>query len=235
MKRRFDGVAFDLDGTLYPNYRLYIRLIPFICKEHRLLRALGKARDMLRSEAQRQDPQAGEGSFYTLQARLMGEILHLDTETVQQRVETLIYRGWEPLFKKITPYPQVRETLLSLREKGIKLGLLSDFPPEMKLENLKLAGLWDKVLCSEQVGRLKPDPAPFLELAKQLDSTADRILYVGNSVPYDIIGAKKAGMKAALIASPFARLSPFRKQSLYKGNADFVYVHYRQLYDYVLS
>jgi putative hydrolase of the HAD superfamily len=229
MKRRFDGVAFDLDGTLYPNYRFYIRLIPFILKEHRLLRALGKARDILRSKAQGQDSPIGEGSFYTQQARIMGEILHLDPETVQQQVEKLIYRGWEPLFKKITPYPHVRETLLALRERGIKLGLLSDFPPEVKLENLKLAGLWDRVLCSEQVGRLKPDPAPFLELAKQLDSTVDRILYVGNSVPYDIIGAKKVGMKAALITSPF------RKRIIHNGNADFVYVHYRQLYDYVLS
>ena len=91
------------------------------------------------------------------------------------------------------------------------------------------------MLCSEQVGRLKPDPAPFLELAKQLDSTADRILYVGNSVPYDIIGAKKAGMKAALIAFPLACLSPLRKPGVHNGNADFVYAHYRQLYDYVLS
>jgi putative hydrolase of the HAD superfamily len=233
MKRRFEAVAFDLDGTLYPNYRLYLRLIPFICKEHRLLRALGKARDILRAQAQ--GPQTGEGGFYTLQARVMGGILHRDPETLQQQVEKLIYRGWEPLFKEITPYPQVRETLLGLREKGIKLGLLSDFPPEVKLENLNLAGLWDRVLCSEQVGRLKPDPAPFLELAKQLDSPADRILYVGNSVSYDILGAKKVGMKAALIAAPWGCFPPFRKPGLHNGNADFVYVRYRQLYDYVVS
>jgi putative hydrolase of the HAD superfamily len=233
MTRRFDGVAFDLDGTLYPNYRLYMRLIPFILREHRLLRALGKARNILRAETQDPDPRGAKRSFYTVQARLMGEILHRDPEIVQERVENLIYRGWEPLFKKISPYPQVRETLLALREKGITLGLLSDFPPEVKLENLKLAGLWDRVLCSEQVGRLKPDPAPFLELAKQLDLRVERILYVGNSVAYDIMGAKKAGMKAALIVSPLSRLSPLRKH--HKGNADFVYVHYRQLYDYVLS
>jgi putative hydrolase of the HAD superfamily len=235
MKPRFDGVAFDLDGTLYPNYRFYIRLIPFILKEQRLLRALGKARDILRVTASEQASPVGEGSFYTLQARLMGEILHQDPEILRQRVETLIYRGWEPLFKQISPYPYVRETLMALREKGIKRGLLSDFPPEVKLENLKLAGLWDRVLCSEQVGRLKPDPAPFLELAKQLDCRAERMLYVGNSVSYDIIGAKKVGMKAALIASPLVYLSPFRKQGLRQGNADFVYTHYRQLYDYVLS
>jgi putative hydrolase of the HAD superfamily len=232
MKRRFDGVAFDLDGTLYPNYQLYMRLIPFIWREHRLLRALGKARDILRSAAWEQAAQAGEDNFYTRQARLIGDILKLDPETAQQRVEKLIYRGWEPLFKKIKLYPEVRETLLSLRKKGIKLGLLSDFPPDVKLENLNLAGIWDTVLCSERVGRLKPDPAPFWELAEQLESTVDRILYVGNSVAYDIIGAKSVGMKAALITAPFI---PIRKQGPHRGNADFVCTHYRQLYDYVLS
>jgi putative hydrolase of the HAD superfamily len=232
MKRRFDGVAFDLDGTLYPNYQLYIRLIPFIWKEHRLLRALGKARDILRVVAGEQASLAEEDDFYTRQARLIGDILHLDPETAQQRVEQLIYRGWEPLFKKIKLYPDVRETLVGLREQGIKLGLLSDFPPDVKLENLNLAGIWDTVLCSEQIGRLKPDPAPFGELAKQLDSTVDRILYVGNSVAYDIVGAKKVGMKAALITAPFV---PIRTQGSHTRNADFVCTRYRQLYDYVLS
>jgi putative hydrolase of the HAD superfamily len=231
MTRRFDGVAFDLDGTLYPNYRLYVRLVPFILKEHHLLRAFGKARDILRVTAREAGLQSAD-RFYTLQARLIGEILHLDPQTVQERVERLIYRGWEPLFKQIKPYSQVREILEALREQGLKLGLLSDFPPEVKLEHLNLGGLWDTTLCSERIGRLKPDPLPFLELAKQLDCAADRILYVGNSVAYDIIGAKQSGMKAALIRSP---LFLHRKQSRYNGNADFVYVHYRQLYDYVLG
>ncbi|MDR2398337.1 MAG: HAD family hydrolase [Spirochaetaceae bacterium] len=234
MTGRFDGVAFDLDGTLYPNYRLYIRLIPFMCREHRLLRALGKARNILRAQARAQTLATEEG-FYTLQARLMGQILRQDPQVVQQRVETLIYRGWEPLFKEIALFPQVRETLIALRDRGIKLGLLSDFPPVVKLEHLRLTGLWDQVLCSEEVGQLKPDRTPFLALARQLDLPAARILYVGNSVAYDIIGAKNAGMKAALIAPPFACLPRLRRPGAHNGRADFVYGHYRQLYDYVVG
>jgi hypothetical protein len=34
MQNNIEGAAFDLDGTLYPNYRLNIRLIPLM----RLLR-----------------------------------------------------------------------------------------------------------------------------------------------------------------------------------------------------
>ena len=231
MSKRFDGVAFDLDGTLYPNYRFYIPLIPFIVKEHRLLLALGKARDILRSGAQEHTARYIEdiGSFYDIQARLMGEILNIDRKTVKEMTERLIYRGWEPLFKRIKPYPQVKETLRVLKEEGLKLGLLSDFPPELKLENLNLHGFWDTVLCSECIGALKPDPAPFLELVKKLEIPAERLLYVGNSVEYDIIGAKRTGIKAALVSSPL------RKTRRRNGNAEFIFSDYRQLCDYVLG
>jgi putative hydrolase of the HAD superfamily len=50
---------------------------------------------------------------------------------------------------------------------------------------------------------------------------------VGNSVRYDVSGAKKAGMKAALI-------SPWFRPKRSAGNADFVFTDYRALREYVL-
>ncbi|MDR2741609.1 MAG: HAD family hydrolase [Treponema sp.] len=226
INRRFDGIAFDLDGTLYPNYRLNIRIIPSVLlKEFSLLWALGKARDRIRSDPEA-CPQAG---FYETQARLMAEILKEEPDTVQKKVGALIYRGWEPLFTRIAPFPHVRETLEALRKEGCKLGLLSDFPPEAKLVNMGLDGYWDTVLCSETTGRLKPHPLPFLELARQMGMPPERILYVGNSVRYDIIGAKGVGMKAALVTRSII------KKIHRPGNADFVFSDYRQLLKYMIS
>ena len=222
---KFAGVAFDLDGTLYPNFRLYFRLIPFLLKEHRLLRAFDKARTRLR--------RTGDygGNFYELQAQFMGEILGEAPDKVRERLEKLIYRGWEPHFKKIMLFSHVRETLDAFRKNGIKMGLLSDFPPETKLENLKLTGYWEAVVSSEMTGRLKPDPASFLELARKMGVPPEEILYVGNSVPYDVEGARKAGMKAALICTRW------KKPLIASGDAlpDFVFHDYRQLRDYVLN
>ena len=219
---RFSALAFDLDGTLYPAYRLNFRLVPFILKEQRLMRAMDRARKQLRRDT------AYDGDFYDLQARLMGEMLDEPYEVLKEKIERLIYRGWEPLFKKVRLFPHLRESLDAFRNAGIKMGLLSDFPPETKLENLKLGGYWDVVLCSEAVGRLKPDPASFLELASRLETPADRILYVGNSVIYDVGGARNAGMKTALIRSRW-------KRPALEFIPDFVFYDYRQLRDYVLS
>jgi putative hydrolase of the HAD superfamily len=218
VRKDLDAVAFDLDGTLYPNYRFYLRLVPFIFKEHRLLMAMGKARDALRKAAH-------EGRFYDLQARIMAEILRDDPERVKAKTERLIYRGWEPFFRDVKLFEGVRETLEDFRSAGLKLGLLSDFPPEKKLEYLDIDKLWDVMLCSELTGRLKPDPAPFLELSRELGVPCDRILYVGNSVAYDVVGARGVGMKTALIAPRFRKNAP----------ADFVFSDYRQLRRYVLT
>jgi putative hydrolase of the HAD superfamily len=237
MKTAFDGIAFDLDGTLYPNYRLYVRLIPFLCSAAPLLIAMGKARDTLRRRYAQMEqagipadgaPLSGE-DFYDLQARLMAEILGDDPGAVKERTERLIYRGWEPLFRKVAPFKWVRQTLEELRARGYKLGLLSDFPPENKLAAMGLDGFWNAQICSEAVGCLKPAPAPFLALARGMSVSPERLLYVGNSVAYDVVGAKNAGMAAALIVSPFKKRRPSN------GGADFVFSDYRQLSAYVLN
>ncbi len=222
MRQDLDAVAFDLDGTLYPNHRFYLRLLPFMVKEHRLLRAMGKARDALRHAAH-------QGRFYDLQARIMAEILDDDPERVKAKTEKLIYRGWEPLFKNLKLFPYVRETLDAFRAAGLKIGLLSDFPPERKLEYLGLGTGWDAVLCSERTGRLKPDPASFLELSRVLGVAPERTLYVGNSRAYDIRGARGVGMKTALIV-------PGKVWTAYRtGEADFIFSDYRQLRAYVVT
>jgi putative hydrolase of the HAD superfamily len=220
---KFDGVAFDLDGTLYPNRRFYRRVIPLALREWRLFLAFTNARKVLHAENH-----PFHEDFYELQAELMARLLKQNQCSVKEKTERLIYRAWEPLFKQVALYPFVRETLSAFRGAGLKLGILSDFPLPNKLRNLKLEENWDAVLCSEAVGHLKPSPQPFLELEKQLGVPANRLLYVGNSVRYDINGAKRAGMRAALI-------NPWFKPKQRAGSADFAFTDYRALREYVLE
>ena len=224
---KFTAIGFDLDGTLYPNFRLNVRLVPFLLKDLRLLLAMGKARNRLRNY----NVNSGDltGDFYADQARIMEEILSEPAQALRERTERLIYRGWEPHFKEIKLFPHVRETLDAFRGAGIKMGLLSDFPPDAKLKNLKISGYWDTVLCSEETGRLKPDPLPFAELAVKMGVRAESVLYVGNNISYDVDGARRAGMKAALIRARW------KKPLFGKIVPDFTFYDYRQLRDYVLS
>jgi putative hydrolase of the HAD superfamily len=229
MQPKLGAVAFDLDGTLYPNYRLNIRLIPFILRHFPLLLAFGRARDLLRGKGGKGEPILPGEDFYTAQARLMAAALKSgDPAATREQTFRLIYRRWECLFSRITLYPHVRETLETLGRNGLKLALLSDFPPEEKLRRLDLADPWDLILCSEVIGSLKPGILPFRELSRRLDMEPSRILYVGNSVSYDIRGAKAAGFKAALI-------SPLGSRRGRAAGADFVFFDYRKLTRFVLG
>ena len=223
------AVAFDLDGTLYPNYRLNVRLIPFALRHGPLLAAFGRARSIIRRE-QKLSPDAFQTNFYDYQARITAKILKTQPEPVREKIDSLMYKGWIRHFTKIKLFPHVRECLDRLRAAKFKTGLLSDFPPHAKLESLGLTGCWDTVLCSEDLGALKPARRPFEELARALDRPPGQVLYVGNSRRYDAEGAGRAGMKTALKTS---RCNPgvFSKR---KAGANFVFHDYRQLCDFML-
>jgi putative hydrolase of the HAD superfamily len=171
-----------------------------------------------------------ENSFYDLQARLCAEELgeKSDPENIKTLISTHIYSAWEKLFEGVKIYPHVKECLAAFREQGIKLAVLSDFPLTAKLPRLKLAGLWDVELCSEETGALKPHPLPFRRLAEGLDLPPQRVLYAGNSPEYDIEGARNAGMMTAL--RWFCPCLP----PLLRGGAGFAFNDYRQLKEYVL-
>jgi len=228
MRNGIEGVAFDLDGTLYPNYRFNVKLIPFILKEWRLLLAFGKARRIIRKEQETYSlPQC---DFYRHQAEVIADILAVNPQPLQEKIDRLIYKGWQPLFKTIKLYKNAVETLNALRKAGYKLALMSDFPPEIKLEYLKLNGFWDIVHCSEGLGVLKPHPLPFAELAAAMSLPCKKILYVGNSRSYDVAGAARAGMKTAWIKSKFFPGSGFKKPI-----PDFSFSNYRQLRDFMIN
>jgi putative hydrolase of the HAD superfamily len=232
--RSVSAAAFDLDGTLYPNYRLYVRLIPFILREWRLLWAFGKARDHIRKEGEQTSPPL-HPDFYDYQSRLIAGMLGAEPALIKAKIERLIYRGWERHFTRVKLFSHAAETLAALRAAGLRLGLLSDFPPETKLAHLGIGDLWDAVLCTEQIGVLKPDRRPFDLLASALDLAPERILYVGNSRRYDVMGAKRAGMKTALITGFISETGGHTAAGEDSCSPDFVFHDYRQLLDYVLN
>jgi len=228
------AVAFDLDGTLYPNYRLYCRIFPSLLLHPRFYSAFNVIRHELHSLEETENTNsttAEETSFYDKQASLIADYLKRNREEIRQKLERMVYRGWEKLFSGIKTFPHIKEVLTAFHTAGLKLALLSDFPPERKIVLLELDGFFDLILCSEKTGALKPSGVPFAAMARSLKLLPGEILYVGNSPRYDVEGAKKAGMKAALI-----RRSPFSTgQARHDGGADFVFQDYRQLREYVLK
>ncbi len=104
-------------------------------------------------------------------------------------------------------YPDARETLIELRRRGFRLGIVTNraFGGERFRADLREAGLdigWDAEAVSVEVGYLKPHPALFEAALEQLGAAAAEVLMVGNSLAEDIAGAQTLGMPAAWRTSP---------------------------------
>lgn len=217
------AVAFDIDGTLYSDWSLYIRIVPYFLRHLSFFLKYNKVRHILHRTAPLPD-------FYEYQARLLADELGVTTEEAHHAIEERVYRGLVPYFERVRPHSHVYETFSRFKAAGLKLAILSDFPPSQKGGIWGVAALCDVVLGSEELGALKPSKYPFSLLAQRLDLEPGDILYVGNSIHSDIQGARNAGMRSAYIM-PLWRVL-LRRPPM---QADIVFSNYRQLQRMVLA
>lgn len=184
------AVAFDVDGTLYPNSRMYLKSIPFLLGHFRLVRAYQKVRRDVREYRPIPD-------LRSLEHRLLAEEMHIDEARAATLVDGEIHGEWESVFARVRPYRHVREAIEEIKRDGLRVAVSSDFPVERKLKRLGLHDLFECLLWSGDSGYLKPHPEPFNALVECFGGAAHEVLYVGNSYEYDVVGAKNAGMMAA--------------------------------------
>lgn len=99
-------------------------------------------------------------------------------------------------------YDDTLEGLQSLKDKGIKIALISNtdnFSIEKVMEKFELKEFFDAVVLSFECGCVKNDPKMFDLVCDKLGVNKDEVLMVGDSPETDIKGAENAGIKAVLI------------------------------------
>ena len=97
----------------------------------------------------------------------------------------------------LEPYPHVAEVLFELKQRGIKLAIVSDAPrlkAWIRLVSMKINHLFDVVVTFEDTKELKPSTKPFRIAFKKLRVKPQECLMVGDRPERDIKGAKKLGM-----------------------------------------
>ena len=106
--------------------------------------------------------------------------------------------------------PGTREALERLRAGGLRLGVVSNSDGRVE-EALIASGLrdcFDVVLDSAHVGVEKPDPAIFRAALGALGVAPAEALYVGDLYEVDVVGARAAGMAAALLVPDLSGPAP---------------------------
>jgi HAD superfamily hydrolase (TIGR01509 family) len=102
--------------------------------------------------------------------------------------------GWSTVF------PDARDTLLLLRDRGYRLGLLSNTWWAAEWHNADLAAhgladLLDEVVYTSDLPHSKPHASVFREIATRLDVDPATAVMIGDRQIDDVAGAKAAGMR----------------------------------------
>jgi putative hydrolase of the HAD superfamily len=103
------------------------------------------------------------------------------------------------------PAAGAAEAVRVLRERGLRVGLLTNGPDAMqrrKLEAIGLQDAFDAICTSEAIGVAKPDPRAFATVAGALGRPAARTAMIGDNVVADIGGALGAGFGLAVHVGP---------------------------------
>lgn len=121
-----------------------------------------------------------------------------DPVTVSSIVKEAVDYGLKT--RKTKWFPSSKETLLALRKRGYKLGLISNTHWRISEHSrTEFSKFFDVITLSYEHGYAKPHPSIFVSTLKRLGTDANSCLHVGDDPVADIQGAKNVGMKTAFI------------------------------------
>lgn len=125
---------------------------------------------------------------YELPHDLLYEVVEIDHDSFSQ---------------SLTAPDSTLETLRTLRDRGLRLGLISNlslFPHKVRedLARLGIAPYLDAAAFSSEVGVRKPDARIFLHALKALGEDPAHAVFVGDRLNDDIVGAQAVGMRTIL-------------------------------------
>lgn len=107
----------------------------------------------------------------------------------------------------------VKELLTTLKEKGIKIGIVTSKRAELAIRGMKIAGIYDFmdiIITPESTDLHKPNPDPALKACSDLGIEPKEAIMVGDS-HYDIFCGKSAGCKTCAVNYTFIGIEKLKK------------------------
>ena len=103
--------------------------------------------------------------------------------------------------KDFAPFEDVIPALDALKNKGYRLGVLSNLRRDMQelCRKLGLADYLEFFISAKDAGAEKPHPPIFLAALKQMSAELGETVHVGDQYCSDVLGARAVGMHPVLI------------------------------------
>ena len=105
------------------------------------------------------------------------------------------------LYKKLSPYPEVKECLEELKSKKIKIAILSNGTPDLLrelVENNNIQKYFDDIMSIESVGIYKPDSKVYEMPIKKYNCKPENICFMSSNT-WDVSGGGVFGYNAVWV------------------------------------
>jgi putative hydrolase of the HAD superfamily len=110
----------------------------------------------------------------------------------------------------LVPRADAVATLDELTHRGYKLGLITNCSDEVQQlwGETAFAAHFDALVFSCDVGTAKPDPRIYEIASERLGVPAEESVFVGDGANDELVGARRAGMRAVQLRVPGEELAP---------------------------
>lgn len=188
-------LGFDIYGTLVNVYAMSAHLRPFVGERAERFAELWREKQIEYSFRRGLMRRYEDFGVCTEQALVYtARSLRLELSPEQQREMMKQYQF-------LPAFPDAREGLLALRAQRHRLAAFSNGPEKNTrplLKNVELFELVEDVISCDDRQTFKPDPSVYQYLLARLGGPAERT-WVVSSNPFDVLGAKHAGLRAAWV------------------------------------
>ncbi len=202
--RRIDLVLFDLDDTLHDDTYAYHSAAEEVAREvaaeHGIDALALKSAYVAEAEGfwHRLSPLDLKVKLVGLRQSMWQAALDSvgaggDPELARRSAER--YNAYRA--KYFTLFPGAVELLRALRDRGVKLGIVTNGLSEThreKIALLQIGEYFDAIFLSDEVGMVKPDPLLFAHACRTLGGAPAHGAMVGDRYDRDIRGALEAGL-----------------------------------------
>lgn len=203
-KRAYHTVIFDVGGTLigFEDDALFEAFLATIETPHSFTSGSELRLGMLQTLSSRRHEAVGLGkddaSINSWWLTIFQELFPHSPETAKYMWEMFKTNYFDSLF------PDTLPILNRLKERGVPLGILSNYGTHLLdlLPKLGIFDYFDFIIVSAIVGITKPDPRIFRIAIEEAGVPPEQILYIGDNPVDDIQGANNMGIDAILINRP---------------------------------
>lgn len=143
---------------------------------------------------------SGEVEFDAMRSGRLAEVALAFGLDVPDGAHRSFEDAYAPAFRTAQRlFPDVPALLGAAERAGLPVALLTNSahaPTQVKLEALGLVERFDVVVTTDTLGFGKPDPRVYLEACRLVGADPGRVVCIGDSLEWDVLGAQAAGLRA---------------------------------------